>query len=293
MILYSTLAQVCVICYESDLSGVYVCKNCINPIDDTSVACDDICELSNLDLVASPIIDSVENFSKKICSVLNGSINVFPAYRYLQGQFYMHDLENYQLLIWGIEEIMAKSYDFYQNRNKLKSDLWLEFGVASGTSIKFIGKIRNFLTPSTSIFGFDWFFGLPDDWKGYFPRGTFSTNGSLPSFDDNINIVVGLFNQTLGPFLESSVNKHVRISFLNIDCDLYEPTLYILKLVVPFLRRGSIIHFHELVRWKEGNCEAHEELLALYAVADFHPSFRLQVLPYTSGNKEAVLFRVI
>ena len=45
--------------------------------------------------------------------------------------------------------------------------------------------------------------------------------------------------------LEKKLKNFKKLSFIYIDCDLYEPTLKILKLLTPKLSRGGIVAFDE------------------------------------------------
>ena len=72
--------------------------------------------------------------------------------------------------------------------------LRLEFGVAGGNSIRALASAT-----SETIYGFDSFRGLPEDWRFDAPRGIFSTArpANLP---DNVKLVEGLFEETLPAF---------------------------------------------------------------------------------------------
>ena len=95
--------------------------------------------------------------------------------------------------------------------------LFLEFGVYSGHTINRISGVVS----KTDVFGFDSFDGLPEKWRD-FPQGTFHCK-ELPKVNDNVKLIVGLFQDTLQNFL-SIHNKP--ISFCHIDCDLYSSTKY-------------------------------------------------------------------
>jgi hypothetical protein len=53
--------------------------------------------------------------------------------------------------------------------------LWLEFGVANGTTINYISKFT-----TDKVYGFDSFEGLPEKWRDGFDKGAFNENGNLP-----------------------------------------------------------------------------------------------------------------
>ncbi len=142
---------------------------------------------------------------------------------------------------------MNKKRDLYayaakklQHLTTAEDLLFLEFGVATGTSINFFaGELK------TKIYGFDSFEGLPDDWKGWNAKaGMFSMHGNLPKVAGNVELVKGMIEDTLPPFLEKHKNK--KIAFIHVDTDLYEPAKIILSLCKPRLGKGSLILFDEL-----------------------------------------------
>ena len=104
-----------------------------------------------------------------------------------------------------------------------ENSLVLEFGVASGTSIKAIAKN----VPSNQIvYGFDSFQGLPKFWRTGFDVGKFSTsNGKAPIFEEkNIKIIDGLFEETCDIFFKLQREQKNTIALLHTDCDIYSST---------------------------------------------------------------------
>ena len=104
-----------------------------------------------------------------------------------------------------------------------ENSLVLEFGVASGTSLKAIAKN----VPSNQIvYGFDSFQGLPKFWRTGFDVGKFSTsNGKAPIFEEkNIKIIDGLFEETCDIFFKLQHEQKNTIALLHIDCDIYSST---------------------------------------------------------------------
>jgi hypothetical protein len=122
---------------------------------------------------------------------------------------------------------------------------FLEFGVWRGESLDrwstlLPGKEHRF-------FGFDSFRGLPEDWRhgagdGTFtPRGTFDEGGVAPTFaDDRIQIVDGLFQDTLTAFL-NSYDRRGRQLVVHMDADLYSSTLFVLTTLDRVLRSGDMV----------------------------------------------------
>jgi hypothetical protein len=133
--------------------------------------------------------------------------------------------------------------------------LWLEFGVASGGTIRHIAKIHH-----GQIYGFDSFQGLPENWRYGFVKGAFEMKP--PAVPDNVELVKGLFSETLPLF----VRKHPgEVSFIHIDCDLYSSTKTIFSYLERQLTRGTIIVFDEYWNypgWRNHEYKAFSEFVA-------------------------------
>jgi hypothetical protein len=137
--------------------------------------------------------------------------------------------------------IMDFAYYFCMD---LLDGLFLEFGVAGGNSIRRIATLK----PNKKIYGFDWFNGLPERW-GTLPKGCFACDipNNLPS---NVELVVGLFDETLPPFL----SKHLGdVAFAHIDSDLYASAKCVLDDLKPRLKQ---LAFDEI--WAHANYQDHE-----------------------------------
>ncbi len=128
----------------------------------------------------------------------------------------------------------AKSSTFV--RAHARPALWLEFGVYRGTSINATAALRDtfeargFPGALPRVVGFDTFEGIPQEWKTSkrqarpkWKQGAFSWredyNTPTPPVRAGVELVTGLFNETLGPFLEANSGA---VTFLNIDNDLHE-----------------------------------------------------------------------
>ena len=133
--------------------------------------------------------------------------------------------------------------------------LWLEFGVASGTSINYISNFTN-----GTVYGFDSFEGLPEKWRDGFDQGAFSQNGILPQVNSNVVLIKGLFNETLPEFIQT---YNAKISFIHIDSNLYSSTKYILDVLKDYIDTDCIIIFDQLVNY-EGFDGDTGELKAFY-----------------------------
>lgn len=167
-------------------------------------------------------------------------------------------------------EILRQTAQFYKNSpprkvpqyflHTLKSvevdGLWLEFGVWSGTSINLIAKImRYFGLGEKTIYGFDSFEGLPEDWadpntgeiqkEGY--KGCFDMGGNFPEKEsDNINFVKGWFDETLPSFVDYHPGN---VAMLHIDSDLYSSSKTIFNNLADRIVPGTVIMFDEFYNY--------------------------------------------
>ena len=132
---------------------------------------------------------------------------------------------------------------------------YLEFGVAVGTTINFFSNYVN------TIYGFDSFEGLREDWVGTeAPKGTFNLKRKLPKLNKNVIPVIGWVQDTLVPFLD----KHKpEINFIHLDMDTYESTKFVLTKIKPYLTKNCTIAFDELYNypgWELGEYRALKEI---------------------------------
>jgi len=131
--------------------------------------------------------------------------------------------------------------------NSTPGGMFMEFGVAEGFSAEYIAS----LIPTKTLYGFDSFEGLPEDLgatvKGTFARGEYG----IPQVSDNIELIVGWFEDTLEQFLEDHPEK---ASFIHCDADLYSSTKHVLSTLTLYnrLERGTIIQFDEFFTMQKG-----------------------------------------
>jgi hypothetical protein len=135
--------------------------------------------------------------------------------------------------------------------SKIKIDGHIaEFGVFKGESINYLSK-KIYPKP---IFGFDSFLGLVEDFVLDYPKGGFNLNGLQPEVNDNVKLVTGFFSDTLPEWLNNNPGP---FSLLNIDCDTYESTSFVLNSIGPTkIVPGTMILFDEYFGfhgWE--NCE--------------------------------------
>ena len=108
--------------------------------------------------------------------------------------------------------------------------------------------------------GFDSFNGLPENWRNGFDTGHFKLE-KLPKVEDNVELIVGLFEKSLPVFLKE-FNK--KISFIHIDCDLYSSTKTIFDLISNNVQKGTVIVFDEFFNypgWEFGEALAFFEFI--------------------------------
>lgn len=147
---------------------------------------------------------------------------------------------------------------------------YLEFGVWTGISLALWSRLNKH--PDSRLFGFDTFEGLPEDW-GRVPKGTFSARGATPQFaDSRIQLIVGLFQQSLYPFLSSYQRGGQLV--IHIDCDLYTSTLYCLAAMDRLLQPGDILIFDDFYSLE------HE----FDAYLDYSRSFYRRLTPLASSR---------
>jgi len=158
---------------------------------------------------------------------------------------------------------------------------YLEFGVAGGSSFKWwVHRIKHC---NARFSGFDTFTGLPEDW-GIWLKGSLSTGGAAPIIHDKrCDFRVGLFQETLWPFLQNNKLNDRRL-VIHLDADLYTSTLFVLTTLGHELKENDIIIFDEL---SSARCPEQE----FRAFIDFVSSFRLgyEVIGATKMHKQVAI----
>jgi hypothetical protein len=141
----------------------------------------------------------------------------------------------------------------------------IEMGVFNGNGLMSLLHVHNILQPTykyREFYGFDTFDGFANvtnndisdiKWE----KGDYKCSNSYDKLTEIINVhnsyyytpsdvklIPGDVNKTLPLFLEN--NKHIIVSLLYLDMDVYEPTKTALKTFLPRMAKGSIIAFDEL-----------------------------------------------
>lgn len=140
----------------------------------------------------------------------------------------------------------------------------IEFGVCSGSGLMSLIHCHTVLQPTyryREFYGFDTFEGFPNvhendikniKWeKGDFANDSYDRLSNIIDIHNNyyflpanVNLIKGDVCETLPIFLKE--NRHLLVSLLYLDMDIYEPTKVALKLLLPRMNKGSIIAFDEL-----------------------------------------------
>lgn len=94
------------------------------------------------------------------------------------------------------------------------------------------------------IWGFDWFFGLPEDWDEWDRAGKFTLYGEVPQVPDNCRLIAGLIQMTLPLWL---LRHSGPIAFVHFDMDLYSATSFALLTCKGRYAHGCILLFDEMV----------------------------------------------
>jgi len=137
----------------------------------------------------------------------------------------------------------------------------LEFGVATGRTLN---QFAHWL-PHKTVYGFDGFDGLPEDWTSRMRKGFFARK-HLPRVRRNCELVVGWFNETLPGFVEK---RSEPVALLHVDCDLYSSTVTILNNLKNNIVPGTVIVFDEYMNypgWQLDEFRAWQEHCKMYGV---------------------------
>lgn len=136
--------------------------------------------------------------------------------------------------------------------------LILEFGVEKGLSLRHLAANTTRL-----VHGFDSFEGLPGDWTGTKEaKGAFSRQRRKPKTLPNNRLHVGWFDATLPKFLGQNPGP---CALIHIDCDIYDSTKTVFRLLRDRIARGTVIVFDEYFNypgWRGHEFKAFGEFIA-------------------------------
>ena len=176
-----------------------------------------------------------------------------------------------------------RMWEHYVLGKTIDGGVIVEFGVADGGSIGWFTK----KFPNTTVFGFDSFEGLPEDWmveeRVILPKGHFNRNGHPPRYEltGGVTYVKGWFEDTL-PDWNKNFNGFIKIA--HIDSDLYSSCKIVLENIKDKLRVGSFILFDEITHLDGRD----HELKAFVEFCDANPSFDFDVIARTTGPQAMI-----
>jgi len=135
-------------------------------------------------------------------------------------------------------------YDILAQMITRKRDNWVAFGVGWNRTFQELNRVRNRYTHDNKLFAFDWWEGLPEDWRPGYPQGTFRIPRErvVRWYEHDAGVVFhdGLFTETITPELVRTIGAP---ALMHVDCDLYQSTLTALTLCPP--AAGTLLLFDE------------------------------------------------
>lgn len=141
-----------------------------------------------------------------------------------------------------------------------RAGLFAEFGVFTGWSINYFARALG--GRDVTIYGFDSFEGLREDWHGtWYAAGHFDLGGQPPPVLPNVTLIKGWFADTIPPFLDSHPG---RLAFVHLDADTYESTARVLALLKDRIAQGTIVVFDEYFgfpNWQNGEFRAWQDFV--------------------------------
>ena len=142
-------------------------------------------------------------------------------------------------------------------QQSVKNNLILEFGVCSGKTINFIAGNN----PMNQVYGFDSFEGITEHWQDCVPQKSFELLDKTiyPPLLTNILLIKGLFEDTLPVFSNKIENSFV--SFVHIDCCVYNSTKTIFIHLEQNIQKGTIILFDEYFNYNGWENHEHKAFL--------------------------------
>jgi hypothetical protein len=178
----------------------------------------------------------------------------------------------------------ATDYDLHEwvattqlDANLLEVGQVLEFGVATGRTLNHFARCL----PTKTVYGFDGFDGLPEDWTSRMPRGFFARK-RLPCVRHNCKLVVGWFNETLPSFMKEHQGP---VALLHVDCDLYSSTITVLSELEQQIVPGTVIVFDEYINypgWQLDEFKAWQEFVAKHNI-------KYQYIGYVSRHQKVAV----
>ena len=123
----------------------------------------------------------------------------------------------------------------------LEHGIVVEFGVATARTLNHFAR----LMPHKTIYGFDSFKGLPEDWTHRMRKGFFARS-NVPWVRKNCELRIGWFSETLPGFVEQHQEP---IALLHMDCDLYSSAVTVLDALDQQIVPGTVVVFDEYINY--------------------------------------------
>ena len=135
-------------------------------------------------------------------------------------------------------------YDILAQMITRKQGHWVAFGVGWNRTFQELNRVRNRYTNNNQLFAFDWWEGLPEDWRPGYPQGTFRIPRERVmnwyKHDASVEFHEGLFEDTITPEVVAAIGA---AALIHIDCDLYASTRTVLEKCPP--QAGTLVLFDE------------------------------------------------
>jgi len=154
---------------------------------------------------------------------------------------------------------------------------YLEFGVFTGGTTRFLARELRRTKGGVPLHGFDSFEGLPQAWGGFnLGPAAFSTGGKLPRVPANVVLHKGWFGETIPRWCDEVPGP---VAFIHMDCDLYASTIDVLDGLSGRLQVGTVIVFDEYFNypnWEQHEFKAWHEFVARRGVTYEYLAFARQ-----------------
>ena len=175
-------------------------------------------------------------------------------FRFMSKNFFQYENAFYKYSPFSRLEKLILQLEVFKKTSKTKGEI-IEFGVFKGNSlIRLISFNKIYSKYKKKIYAFDVFgkFPIATNKKDISYRRNFIKNAGKNSVSSrelnyilkkknfkNFHLIKGDVLKTIPLFLKK--NKKLKFSFINLDLDLYEPSLLVLEKFYPKLSKNGII----------------------------------------------------
>ena len=184
--------------------------------------------------------------------------------------------------LWGETDRFSKMlarYELFKRVVDMPGDI-VEGGVLKGAGVLYWAKLIQIFNPMSrrKVIGFDTFEGYPEETSKAHDRKTakaftaeqiaeksmvsdekIMVAAEAQGLADRIELVKGDASQTIGDYVKD--NPGFRISLLNLDFVLYDPTLAAMKDLYPRVLPGGVVVLDEYAVAGKGESDAVDEVL--------------------------------